>query len=616
MKWVVVGLALLALVVDFVTAVTGGTLTFLAGMGLVYVGERLFGDDPLRWVMTGAGLAVVAVSVLWRARLLSGATGTRRDAHRRALVWTAVSASSLVLYALSTDPVVAALGLTEEGAERWQVVFAALVPIAFIVGVLPAFLLDRALAVHPIVLPAGAARRAITAGLGAALGLSLVFPVNFLASQHKWEWDYAYFKVADPGTATVALVKSLAEPVTVTLFYPSGSEVAREMRPYFDQLEAASEGRLVVEQVDQALAPELAEKLKIRENGTIAFQQGDATEKLAIKDDIDKARRDLKKLDENVQKYLLKVARGQRVAYVTVGHGEASSKEKDDPLQKLNAFKSLLESQNYKVKNLGMNEGLTDAVPDDAAIVIVAAPDKPFLPEEEKALSDYLDKGGKLLVLVEPNQEPLDGVLGKLGLKARQAPLANAKYFVRQTRGPADRVLLYSNRFGSHEAVSTLSKNSTQLAVLMPTVVALDEVKGGPGKTSVLIRTPPDTWEDVDGDREQGSDEKGDVHNVAFASTGPDAQPWRAIVVGDVSVFSDVTLQYSVGNQQFTLDAVRWLVGDESLAGTTESEEDVKIQHTKDENVAWFYGTIFAVPMLVLATGVLLTTTRKRGRKA
>jgi hypothetical protein len=133
----------------------------------------------------------------------------------------------------------------------------------------------------------------------------------------------------------------------------------------------------------------------------------------------------------------------------------------------------------------------------------------------------------------------------------------------------------------------------------------------------VLIRTPENTWEDADGDREQGPAEKGDVYNVAYAMSTEAATPEqeaRAIVIGDVSVLSDPVLQVSLGNQQLAADGLRWLVGDEELAGTTESEEDVKIEHTRDDDVAWFYGTIFAVPLFVVILGVAFTTTRRRAR--
>jgi len=61
------------------------------------------------------------------------------------------------------------------------------------------------------------------------------------------------------------------------------------------------------------------------------------------------------------------------------------------------------------------------------------------------------------------------------------------------------------------------------------------------------------------------------------------------------------------------VDATRWLVGEESFSGQVNNEEDVRIEHTKQQDLAWFYATIFGVPGLVLGAGVL---TRRRGRYA
>lgn len=46
----------------------------------------------------------------------------------------------------------------------------------------------------------------------------------------------------------------------------------------------------------------------------------------------------------------------------------------------------------------------------------------------------------------------------------------------------------------------------------------------------------------------------------------------------------------------------------------TTSEEDVPIQHTRSQDVAWFYATVFGVPVAVLAVGFFVT--RRRGRRA
>ena len=67
------------------------------------------------------------------------------------------------------------------------------------------------------------------------------------------------------------------------------------------------------------------------------------------------------------------------------------------------------------------------------------------------------------------------------------------------------------------------------------------------------------------------------------------------------------------GNQYFLADAVRWLVGEESFAGAETSEEDAHIEKTKQQDLSWFYATIFGAPCLVMAAGVFVS---RRSRRA
>lgn len=619
LKLIVGFVVIIAAVVE---AVTPFSALLVAALGLIFAAERFFSDDDMHPYFLVGGFLLLAVSIGLRSRKLLAATGVRRVAETRALMFGGVATSSLVLYGLTTARVTGLLGLEGHTLDAWHVVWSGLWPIAMISGVLPMLLIDRALASHPVVMPASAIVRATEAGLSAAFGIALLFPVNYVASIHGYTWDVSYFKVTAPGESTIALVSGLDEPIEATLFFPPGSDVLQELRGYFDQIESASGGKLAVTITDQAVDPKLAEDLKIRENGWVVFKRGDHSEKFKIGTDMDKAKRELKKLDETVQKNLLKIARGERNAYMLVGHGEASSKEKDEPLRKLNTFKQLLESQNYKVKNLGVMDGSANAVPDDAAIVIIAAPEKAILPEETAAIEAFLQKGGRVLVMVEPAGNHAPELLSWLGLEAGSASVDNKTFHVAQTRGPADYALIATNRFGTHEVTSTLSKFSTQAYVLMPTTDALSEIAGATnGKRTVLLRSPDGSWIDGNGNYEQDPDEKSDTFNLGYAVNGDVANPvdggnkeWRAVVLGDVSVFSDPVLEAIQGNQQLILDATRWLVGDEDISGKIENEEDVKIEHTKQEDAAWFYGTIFGVPLLVLGFGALFTTIRRRAR--
>jgi hypothetical protein len=97
--------------------------------------------------------------------------------------------------------------------------------------------------------------------------------VNYLAAEHDVEWDFSYFRVTRPGSATEALVGSAEKPVEVLLFYPAASEVREKMLPYFRDLERASNGKLTVRTVDQPMEPKLSEELAVRDNGFVVLRQ-------------------------------------------------------------------------------------------------------------------------------------------------------------------------------------------------------------------------------------------------------------------------------------------------------------------------------------------------------
>jgi len=88
----------------------------------------------------------------------------------------------------------------------------------------------------------------------------------------------------------------------------------------------------------------------------------------------------------------------------------------------------------------------------------------------------------------------------------------------------------------------------------------------------------------------------------------------RAYVITD----SDALTDFYLGNNPnvlLVLDAIRWLGGEESYAGAISNTEDVTIEHTKQKDLVWFYGTIFVVPFLVLGLG-LVYGRRVRGKSA
>ena len=86
--------------------------------------------------------------------------------------------------------------------------------------------------------------------------------------------------------------------------------------------------------------------------------------------------------------------------YFLTGHGEKSLDEN------YTTFRKNLKNYNYDAKEL--NLVTEDAVPEDAKIIIVAAPQTDITEAEKAKLESFMEKGGNLSLLMSPNDADID----------------------------------------------------------------------------------------------------------------------------------------------------------------------------------------------------------------
>jgi hypothetical protein len=603
-------------------------ILYLGGLLALFMGERVVGGvDTTRFALDGVGVLLVLGALALFAKSGGDAADDQKAAHKVPLMYGGLGVLALLVYALGVEPVVDAIGFSEEQAEhRYGVIVSALWPLVLLAGVLPMLAADRVLAASPVRVVAARVTGAALGALSLAFALAMLFPLNYLGSETNERWDFGYFKTARPGTSTISMVQSLDEPITAYLFFPTASDVTEELKTYFGELEG---GPLTVEYVDHALEPELAKDLKVRDNGYIAFVRGDGdeqqVERVKIGKDFEAARRKLKKLDGEVRGSLLKMARGQKIAYFTAGHGELYWGADQAIDHKTSSLRKVLRALNYKVEELTLADGSAVEIPEEASLVVMLGAESEFLPEELSALDAYRRRGGSLLIGLEPGGSDLSPVLKPLGIGVvDDIILANDSKFVPATRRPIDRANVFTDKFSTHPSVTTLSRNSRTMAFVVSRGMALEDLKAGDGKRTVTIRSLADTWGDKDGNYAfDGDTEQRKTWNIAMAASGeatgggedsPDE--WRVVVVSDATWASDLALPLdpNKANFQYVLDAVSWLGHDDSLAGTVNSEEDVKIEHTKEGQGWIFYSTSGLVPLGLLGLGLIrLRVRRKRG---
>ena len=337
----------------------------------------------------------------------------------------------------------------------------------------------------------------------------------------------------------------------------------------------------------------------------------------------------------------MKVLRAKRVAYFSVGHGRAQRSQVgrrgaiSSIGRTLANFKQIIQILNYEVKDW---EGFGKPVPDDATMLVVLGPRTPLIDEDLKSIAEYLDRGGALFMALDPKSEATLGVLeGRLGVKFDKTPITDDKNFFIARRNPSDHRFAVTNQFSSHASVTTLSRAGVKAGIpLLEAGNLVDAdfmVEEGvtPPKRSYIIRSMTTSFTDKPGPTspqgnyayDKGSEERR-RYNVAAAVEGQDrseekdekdAKPdpkdkvkkgsdMRAMVFADVDIFEDRALASFAPLQFVVRDAALWLGGEEELAGETIDEKDTVIEHTKSEDVVWFYLSLVGAPVVILGFGL------------
>jgi hypothetical protein len=245
---------------------------------------------------------------------------------------------------------------------------------------------------------------------------------------------------------------------------------------------------------------------------------------------------------------------------------------------------------------------------------MIIGPQTPFLPDESAALNRYVDKGGHLLIALDPeNKVDMHEVLGPLQLEYHAVNLANDQAFARRHHQDSDRANLVTATFSAHPSVTTLQRMGGRAPVVLPGAGWIDAKRGRPVEIQVdsPIKAHYATFEDKNGNFQADPGETRRAWEVTATSVKGLS---RVFVIGDSDCFADEAIHVP-GNELMVLDVVHWLMNDELFQGLVSSEMDLPISHTRKEDVVWFYSTIFMAPALVLGIGYL-TTRRVRRKKA
>ncbi|HLO47769.1 MAG TPA: Gldg family protein, partial [Kamptonema sp.] len=322
--------------------------------------------------------------------------------------------------------------------------------------------------------------------IAATLSLLLILGlINFIAARYATRLDLTESQQFTLAPQTQEILRNLPQPVKLWVFDPNQNPRVKE---FLESYQRAGNGKFSFEFVDPLTQPGKAQEYAI--NGIGEYQLESGSKRLLVQKgtvagfDPNQIPTEAK-LTNSLEEILS--ARSPKV-YFLQGNSERTIQEGQGGL--FQAEKSL-KDKIYTTEVINLKERKN--VPEDADAVIVAGPQQPLSEEEVKALTAYLDRGGSLMLMLDPTANTgLDSLLKDWGVTLDKRLAIDASGGG-QRYGLGATVPL-AKRYGDHPITQSFGSGISFYPLARPletTTVAGIELKP-------LIWTSDDSWAESD----------------------------------------------------------------------------------------------------------------------
>jgi ABC-type uncharacterized transport system involved in gliding motility auxiliary subunit len=422
--------------------------------------------------------------------------------------------------------------------------------------------------------------------------------VNFLGARYHKRFDMSVSGVNSLSDQSRKVLDGLSERVEIDAFVEDGRDTVLEdlLRAY----EYESD-RLKVRFVDPQLRPELAQEAGISQVPTLRIRLGERTTLVTDTQ------------EEAITNGIHKVATTDRKAiYFLEGHGEAASADKQS-IDGIGLFAEALRNQNYDVATIFLAEA--PDVPENAAVVIVAAPQRELFPNEIDALDRHMRRGGGVLFLLEPKRNAeLAEFLSKWGIRVDDTVILDQQ--VRLFQGVTLGLDAVVSNYGSHPSVRPMKERT--LFSLARSVRPSDSPPNGIVIQPIAF-TAKTSWAETNLELlfgssqatfDEGDDIPGPVPLAVAASAfardigGEGDREFKMAVFGDASFATNKYFR-QLFNDALALSVVGWLAGEEDRVSVgPRAVRASRASLTPEQARSVFYLSVLVLPELILLCGI------------
>ena len=394
--------------------------------------------------------------------------------------------------------------------------------------------------------------------------------------------------------ASQKILTSLPEAITVTAYIKEPhlqKQIAQLLNRYrrFKQ-------NMDFSFINPDSVPEKTRELNIGPQGAIVVEYQGRTEKLMFLD------------ESSLSNALLQLANTNErwITFIT-GHGERS------PAGQANFDLGLFGKQlkRHKIKAQTINLAQLSAIPDNSSLLVLASPSVALLSGELNIISNYIEQGGNLLLLTDPDNQHLSTIEQQLGINKLPGTIVDSSSGL---YGIDDPTFVLASEYTRHPITANFSS-----ITVFPVAAALESDEESNYKTQAIVSSVLRSWTEtgkISGKIRFDPDtkEREGPLTIAYALSRDfsDKNQQRIVVIGDSDFLSNAFLG-NVGNSELGFRLINWLTHDDQFIEIPAKVSAGKtLELTMTSIAAIGFGFLFVLPFILIMTGFIIWRRRKR----
>lgn len=431
--------------------------------------------------------------------------------------------------------------------------------------------------------------------------LTVIGLLAWASEKYKYSFDLTWGNRNSLTETSIKTIQQLDRPLAITAFVRGGSKGVRDLISDLVERYHRHKADISLKFHEPDLVPQLVREHGITVDGELLVQYGNRQETLKTIS------------EKTITQLLIRLAskETQIVAFIE-GHGERN------PLGQANHdlghFGQQLSTKGFRVQLLNLVSA--QDIPHNIQTLVIASPRTAYLPGEIAMIEAYIEQGGNLLLLTEPeNREYTGTMLAQLDIQPLPGIVVDA---TTRLFGIADPTFALAIEYPNHAVTRALHSQT-----LFPKAVGLLPAEQSNFRAFPLIRTLPRSWTETGSIEDHiafdtDTEERPGPITIGLALEKDHSKPddeqtniQRIIVMGDGDFLSNTYL----GNGQnldLGIALFQWLGSNDNLISIgTVSAPDTQLEISQTGAIALLLIFIILLPLALLISGIIIWLKRR-----